>query len=131
MAPPEQRKHASTMANQSNNWCPCGILCLIVLNNLRAVYCGDGSEKILKIVLGFNPLTMVGHAIGCRWRNQDRQVILVEISCTIERLSHTIDAVQQKELVGARIEILEGDCDPLDIPEGGRKDETHSMMLEP
>jgi hypothetical protein len=39
----------------------------------------------------------------------------------IEDLSLVVQALQLRQLVGARMEILEGERKPLDIPEGRRR----------
>ena len=62
---------------------------------------------------------MVGHSRGSRGRrNQGQQTEMAEMRRMIEDLSRAVQSRQQRELVGAHMEILEGKRKPLDIPEG-------------
>ncbi|KAL6280315.1 hypothetical protein ACE6H2_017196 [Prunus campanulata] len=65
---------------------------------------------------------MVGRARGRGRGNQAQQIEKVEMWRMMEKLTRAVQALQQQEHADAYMEIPECSRKPLDILEGGRKD---------
>ncbi|GKV24671.1 hypothetical protein SLEP1_g34255 [Rubroshorea leprosula] len=61
---------------------------------------------------------------GCGRGNKGLQAELTEMRCMIEDMSQAVQALQQQEHMGARMEMLEGDHNLADTLEGSLEDES-------
>ena len=73
---------------------------------------------------------MVGCGRGRGRGNQAQQTELAQMRHLIEELSRAVQALQRQEPVEARMEIPKGDHDPLDMLEGGLKDNSDDRFDE-